>query len=86
MTFFLAMVLYPESQQKAQAELMLVVGTHRLPEFSDRTSLPYINALVMECTRWIPVTPLGNCHANMEDDVYEGRFIPKGSILFANQW
>ncbi|KAM5537396.1 hypothetical protein V8D89_008915 [Ganoderma adspersum] len=86
LTFFLAMVLHPEAQQKAQAELMLIVGPHRLPEFSDRPSLPYVNALVRECTRWIPVTPLGNFHASMDDDVYEGRFIPKGSILFANQW
>ena len=80
------MALYPEVQRKAHHELDAVMGTERLPDFLDRPSLPYINALVMECTRWIPVTPLGNCHANMEDDVYEGRFIPKGSILFANQW
>ncbi|KAI1789703.1 CyP450 monooxygenase [Ganoderma leucocontextum] len=86
LTFFLAMVLCPEAQEKAQAELMSVVGPHRLPEFGDRPSLPYINALVRECTRWIPVTPLGNFHACMDDDVYEGSFIPKGSIIFANQW
>ena len=85
-TFFLAMVLYPEAQRKAQAELLSIVGTSRLPEFDDRPMLPYVNALVRECTRWIPVTPLGAFHANINDDVYNGYFIPKGSIVFANQW
>lgn len=80
------MVRYPEVQKKARAELMSVVGLHRLPEFNDRCSLPYVSALIRECTRWIPVTPLGNFHASMDDDIYEGHFIPKGSIVFANQW
>ncbi|TBU55416.1 cytochrome P450 [Dichomitus squalens] len=85
-TFFLAMILHPKAQQKARAELMSVVGPDRLPEFYDRPMLPYVNAIVKECTRWIPVTPLGAFHATMNDDVYEGYFIPKGSIVFANQW
>lgn len=58
-TFFLAMALYPDVQRKAQAELDAVVGGSRLPDFSDRDSLPYINALVKESMRWNQVTPLG---------------------------
>ena len=46
MTFFLAMVLHPSAQHKAQAELASVVGPHRLPEFGDRAALPYVSALV----------------------------------------
>ncbi|KAI0753178.1 cytochrome P450 [Daedaleopsis nitida] len=86
MTFFLAMVLHPDTQKKAQDELMAVVGPDRLPEFSDRPSLPYIDAIFKECMRWIPVFPLGAFHATSEDDVYRGYHIPKGSIIFANQW
>ena len=55
---FLAMALYPEVQKKAQAEIDAVVGAHRLPDFEDRSSLPYINAIVKESMRWHLVLPL----------------------------
>ena len=58
-SFFMAMILYPEVQRKAQEQLDVVVGRERLPEFSDRESLPYIEAVLMECFRWHPQTPLG---------------------------
>jgi cytochrome P450 len=54
----MAMCIYPDVQKKAQAELDTVLKG-RLPEFSDRPFLPYINALVKETLRWQPVTPLG---------------------------
>jgi hypothetical protein len=53
------MVLFPEVQSKAQAELDAVVGSGRLPSFDDRDSLPYINAVRKELLRWHSVTPLG---------------------------
>ena len=53
------MALYPEVQKKAQAEIDAVVGPNRLPEFYDRPSLPYINAVVKESSRWNLVIPLG---------------------------
>jgi hypothetical protein len=59
MSFFFAMSLYPDVQARAQHEIDEVVGTGRLPGFEDRTSLPYLNALVKEVLRWNPVTPLG---------------------------
>ena len=55
---FLAMALYPEVQKKAQAEIDAVVGSHRLPDFEDRPSLPYINAIVKELMRWHLILPL----------------------------
>ena len=56
---FLAMALYPEVQKKAQAEIDTVIGPNRLPDFGDRPSLPYINAVVKEALRWHLVAPLG---------------------------
>ena len=53
------MTVYPDVARKAQAELDSVVGTDRLPRFSDRESLPYINALVLEVLRWHSVAPTG---------------------------
>ena len=53
------MALYPEVQKKAQAEIDAVVGPNRLPDFHDRPSLPYINAVVKESSRWNAAAPLG---------------------------
>ena len=53
------MASYPEVQEKAHAELDTVVGQDRLPEFTDRSKLPYINAIISELLRWQPVLPLG---------------------------
>ncbi|KAF8874938.1 cytochrome P450 [Infundibulicybe gibba] len=84
--FFLAMALYPEAQRKAQAELDSVVGNSRLPDFADRNSLPYVNAIAKEVMRWHNVTPLAIPHMTTRDDEYDGYFIPKGSTVFGNTW
>lgn len=82
----LALSLYPEVQKKAQAELDAIVGPNRLPSFSDRDSLVYINALIKESFRWFTVTPLGISHRTLEDDEFRGYFIPAGTVLTANIW
>ena len=51
MMFILAMTLFPDKQKKAQQEIDTVIGLNRLPEFSDRGSLPYVEALVQEVLR-----------------------------------
>ena len=53
------MLTHPEVQRKAQEELRQVVGTDRLPTLNDRNRLPYIEAVLKELLRWMPVTPLG---------------------------
>jgi cytochrome P450 len=53
------MVLFPEVQEKAQAEIDAVVGKDRLPTFGDRDALPYIEAIICETMRWNPPVPLG---------------------------
>jgi hypothetical protein len=58
-SFFLAMVIYPDVQRQAQAELDEVVGRDRLPDFGDKKHLPYVKAVMNECLRWLPVLPMG---------------------------
>ncbi|KAI0355429.1 CyP450 monooxygenase [Trametes cingulata] len=84
--FFLAMVCFPHVQAKAQAELDAVIGPSRLPDFNDRPSLPYVNALVKECMRWHVVVTLGIPHRTTADDVVNGYFIPKGTVVISNAW
>ncbi|KAI0325277.1 cytochrome P450 [Cubamyces sp. BRFM 1775] len=85
-SFFLAMLMYPEVQRKAQAEVDRVVGRDRLPDFSDEPALPYVSALVKEVLRWRPVTPLAVPHRLTSDDVYNGYHLPAGSIVVGNSW
>ena len=83
---FLALSLYPEVQRKAQAELDSVIGPHRLPDFEDRESLVYINAIVKESIRWHNVVPVGVGHCITEDDEFQGYFLPAGAVLVPNVW
>ena len=53
------MVLYPEIQRKAQAEIDMVVGNDRFPGLADQDKLPYVDAVVKEVLRWKPVGPMG---------------------------
>ncbi|KAI2634605.1 cytochrome protein [Xylaria nigripes] len=84
--FFLAMIKYPEVQRKAQEEIDQVIGTGRLPTFNDRRDLPYVEALVTEAWRWHTVVPIDTPHATSADDIVEGYFIPKGTLVIANIW
>ena len=59
-SLFLALVLSPQVQKRAQAELDVVVGRDRLPTFDDRPRLPYIEAICRELLRWWVVTPMGS--------------------------
>ena len=58
-SLFLALVLFPHTQKRAQTELDLVVGRDRLPTFDDRLRLPYVEAFCKEVMRWLMVTPMG---------------------------
>ncbi|KAJ7822933.1 cytochrome P450 [Mycena leptocephala] len=82
--FVLAMTLHPECQAKAHKEIDSVVGDLRLPDFEDREHLPFVECILQETLRWNPGLPLGVPHCVMQDDVYRGMFIPKGSMVFAN--
>ncbi|KAK7036572.1 cytochrome p450 [Paramarasmius palmivorus] len=81
-TFFMAMAKSPQFQEKAQRELDAVIGSGRLPSHDDRKSLPYIEAIYRETMRWHP----GVVHSATEDDTYNGYYLPKGSMVFANIW
>jgi len=84
--FLLAMMHYPEVLAKARQEIDRVVGTDRLPTFVDRSSLPYVEAVLKEIWRWAVPAPLSAPHRLSEDDIYNGMLIPKGSLVFANIW
>lgn len=82
--FFLAMVITPEVQQKAQEEIDRVVGNDRLPNMADQKNILYIGAVVKEVLRWNPVGPMALPHTSTEDDVFNRYHIPQKAIILAN--
>ncbi|KAJ7761230.1 cytochrome P450 [Mycena maculata] len=79
--FILAMILHPECQAKAQREIDSVVGDQRLPDFGDRQELPFVECILQETLRWVQYCVP---HRAMEDDIYRGMLIPKGTLVFPN--
>ncbi|CAG1981996.1 unnamed protein product [Fusarium graminearum] len=82
LSFFAAMVIYPDVQKRAQEEIDRVVGHSRLPSFADKANLPYINSIAQEALRWHTLAPMGFPHMTTENDIYKGYFIPKNILLF----
>ncbi|KAF7348389.1 O-methylsterigmatocystin oxidoreductase [Mycena sanguinolenta] len=84
--FIMAMAMNPEVVKKAQNELDAVVGLGFLPGFEHRSALLYCEAVFREVFRWRPILPFAIPHANTNDDIYEGYFIPKGTMVIPNVW
>lgn len=85
-SFLLALIHYPHWQTRMHAEVNEVVGTSRLPDFSDLPHLPTVRACMKETLRWRPVTSGGLPHQVTRDDVYDGYHIPTGANIHPNQW
>lgn len=85
-SMFLAMLLYPETQRRAQEEIESVTGGTRLPTAQDRDALPYLNSLTSEVHRWNPVSPIGLPHKSLNEDVYRDWRIPAGTTVMTNIW
>ncbi|KZT33432.1 cytochrome P450 [Sistotremastrum suecicum HHB10207 ss-3] len=86
--FFLAMILFPGVQARAQRALSFVTGDERMPSFTDRQNpkLAYIDAVVKEILRWAPIAPLGVVHLNTSDHAYRSWTIPKHTTVIVNVW
>lgn len=85
--FVQAMLVYPDVQRKAQAEIDRVIGPSRLPIMDDIDQLPYIRCCMKESLRWMPTTIMGAVpHAVTQDDEYLGYFIPKDAGVLHNVW
>ncbi|KAL2146556.1 hypothetical protein VTI28DRAFT_3447 [Corynascus sepedonium] len=86
MLFVLYLMQNPEAQRRAQGEIDRVVGHGRLPGWEDVPKLEYTNLILQETYRMNPLSPLGIPHASVADDIYNGMFIPKGTVVYPNVW
>lgn len=62
------------------------MGRDRLPTVEDEASLPYIHAIVKEVERCHNPFWLGTPHVASENFTYDGKFIPKDTVLVLNTW
>lgn len=82
----LYMSLYPDVQEKVQKEIDAVVGSERVPSLTDKSSLPYTEATIMEVIRMTVVVPLSIPHMASETTEFRGFTIPKGTVIIPNLW
>ncbi|KAG7333887.1 hypothetical protein KOW79_002294 [Hemibagrus wyckioides] len=82
----LLLVRYPDIQKKLQEEVEKVVGRNRLPSFQDQQHLPYVMAFIYEMMRFSSFVPVTIPHSTTTDTSIDGYPIPKGTVVFINQW
>ncbi|KZT28692.1 cytochrome P450 [Neolentinus lepideus HHB14362 ss-1] len=88
MWFVMAMILYPDTLKKAQAEIDAVVGSEgkTIPGFSHFRDLPYTTCLTKEVFRWMPAAPGGFPHFSDKDDTYKGYRVDAKTMVIPNIW
>lgn len=84
--FIQAMVLHPDVYTKTQQELDRIVGGSRLPNLTDRASLPYVENVLKELYRWSCAVPLGVPHRLMTDCTFHDYGLARGSTIIPNMW
>ncbi|XP_038074775.1 cytochrome P450 2J6-like [Patiria miniata] len=80
----LYMIVFPDVQEKIQAELDSVIAKDQLPCIGDRKQLPYTEATLMEVQRMANITALPYPHKTTEDTELSGYSIPKDTPIYIN--
>ncbi|KAJ1063835.1 hypothetical protein K5549_009147 [Capra hircus] len=80
----LCMALYPEIQEKVQAEIDKVLGKSRPPSTATRESMPYTNAVIHEVQRMGNILPLNVPREVTVDTILAGYHLPKGTMVLTN--
>ncbi|CAG5153583.1 uncharacterized protein ALTATR162_LOCUS3239 [Alternaria atra] len=83
---FVAAVQNPTIMTRAHEALDKFVGRERLPRFSDRNHLNYVDAIVHELFRWRPISPGSIPRRADRTDEFAGVEIAKGVTIMANAW
>ncbi|OLN96430.1 3-hydroxyphenylacetate 6-hydroxylase 1 [Colletotrichum chlorophyti] len=78
---------HPEIQRKAFEAIRSRYGDEApLCDVHDDQTIPYVRALVRECLRYFTVLRLSLPRATNKEFVYEGKLVPRGTVVFLNAW
>uniref|UniRef100_A0A8C3WVK5 Uncharacterized protein n=1 Tax=Catagonus wagneri TaxID=51154 RepID=A0A8C3WVK5_9CETA len=80
----LYLALYPDVQEKVQAEIDRVLGQSQQPSTAARGSMPYTNAVIHEVQRMGNVIPLNVPREVAVDTTLAGYHLPKGTMIITN--
>ncbi|XP_062405828.1 cytochrome P450 1A1 [Sardina pilchardus] len=80
------LVAYPDIQERLHQEIKETVGMERNPHLSERSSLPLLEAFILELFRHSSFLPFTIPHCTARDTSLNGYFIPKNTCVFINQY
>ncbi|CAJ0575712.1 unnamed protein product, partial [Mesorhabditis spiculigera] len=69
-------------QEKVRAEIHSVIGRERIPNFADRTQMPYTQAAIMEIQRMASILPLNLVHRTVCETSVQGLSIPENVLVW----
>lgn len=84
-SFLEAMLMFPDVQAEAHAEIDRLVGD-RIPTWEDFLNSQYFRAMMKEVWRWRPPVALGHPHVTTRDIEYGGMLVPRGARIHLNAW
>ena len=83
---FALMLTHPHAAKKIQEEIENVVGSERLPSYTDKEEMHYTMATTYEVLRYTTPVALNIPHRASTHHNFEGYFVAKDSILLSNHW
>ncbi|KAH0620178.1 hypothetical protein JD844_020182 [Phrynosoma platyrhinos] len=78
----LALMKYPEVQEKVRQDIDRVIGPSQTPCLADLSQMPYTDAVIHEVHRSLALVPLNVPHAVTKDTLFRQYLIPKGTTIF----
>ena len=78
------MIKYPEVQKKVQNEILTTIGQSRHVRMSDKSNLPYTEAVIQELLRMTCLAPLALPHWISADMELNGVRLTKRTMVFPN--
>ncbi|XP_075043076.1 cytochrome P450 2C16-like isoform X2 [Mixophyes fleayi] len=73
---------YPDVQERIHKEIDHVIGKNRAPCLDDRSSMPYMEAVIHEIQRFIDLIPMALPHKVIQDLNFRGFVIPKDTTIY----
>ncbi|XP_075043073.1 cytochrome P450 2C11-like isoform X2 [Mixophyes fleayi] len=79
---FMILLKHPDVEERIHKEIDHVIGRNRAPCMDDRSSMPYIDAVIHEIQRFIDLIPLALAHKVTRDLYFRNFFIPKDTTVY----